>query len=128
MCDDNKMTAGADAAPVETPKLKLSEIFRAVRAKEVEIDVKGCVLLCDMDSVTTVCDMDRLSIGNRDDVRLSMVHHGASELIRAVMQGDGKAVAVVAEYALGEDHCRMAGVLRVLAGRNDDREEGADNE
>lgn len=125
-----KPTAGADAAPEKKYKFKLSEIIRAMRRDEVELDCKALLAYCDAEASECQMDINLIDFKKGAEYRLVQVHLGLSKLMQRAMLHDPEAAAIFTKY-----HCREVrdkqerSFLEGLRGLVDnDSEEGADNE
>jgi len=111
-------------------KLRLSEVVRALRAGDVELDCKAVVLTADEEGVCSVFDFDRAAVKNVGDVKLLLLHCGLQALASQVMADVPEAVAAVAAADARSRQMRgQAGLLGELLGRaNDEAVDGKEGE
>lgn len=128
--ENNTMAAGADAAPEKKYKFKLSEIIRAMRRDEVELDCKALLAYCDAEASVCQMNLDLIDFRKGAEYRLAQVHLGLSKLMQRAMLHDPEAAAIFTKF-----HCREvrdAKERRFLSGLrglvDNDSKEGADNE
>lgn len=79
--------------------VKLSELREWLAAGQVEFDVPGLVLTVDLDQTLAVVETDAMEVNDRRRAKLLLLSAGLSHLAGAVLQGNPKAVGVVAEWA-----------------------------
>lgn len=121
--ENTNETVGALVAPVK--KYKMSEIIAALRANDVEPDVKGVLAYCDEEGTGSICDLDRMNMNKTLDVSMSLVHFGIPKLMSDAMECEPDALGVFAKYHARE-HREQAvrkgfkGVLGMLAGEDND--------
>ena len=79
--------------------VKLSELREWLDAGQVEFDVPGLVLTVDLDQTLAVVDVDAIEQNDRRRTKLRLLSAGLAHLAGEVLQGNPKAVGVVAEWA-----------------------------
>lgn len=129
--EHNNVTAGAEEVPVKKYKFKLSEIIRAMRRDEVELDCKALLAYCDADAAECQMNIDLIDFQKGAEYRLGQVHLGLSKLMQRAMCSDPEAAAIFTKYHCIElmDKKRkrfFEGLNGVLA--DEDGKEGEDHE
>lgn len=84
------------AAVAAGGKLRLSDVVRALRSGEVELDCKAVLLSVEEDEVRSVFDLGRVAANVSSDVKLLLLHCGLHALASLVMQNEPEAIAAVA--------------------------------
>lgn len=79
--------------------VKFSELRVWMDAGQVEFDVPGLVLTADLNQSLAVVDVDAMEQNDRRREKLLCLNAGLAHLASEVMQGNPKAVGVVAEWA-----------------------------
>ena len=96
--------------------VKFSELREGLDAGQVEFDVPGLVLTVDLDQTQSVVNVDAVERHDRRKSKLQWLHTGLSHLACEVMNGNPKAMGVVAEWAERHyDEGRKKGLLGKLA-------------
>ena len=96
--------------------VKFSELRVWMRDDQVEFDVPGLVLTVGLDQTQAAMNVDAMKGNDRRKCKLEWLHSGFALLASEVLQGNPKAVGVVAEWA--ERHYaerRKKGLLGKLA-------------
>lgn len=110
MAAEQVFAEGAD----KKPTLKMSEVFAAMKEHRLELDCIGGLIGYDKERVLAQCDMTKLSITDKNEVRLALIHQGVSEMIGKMMHGEGMATAYISKHALEEDLSFTRGLMRML--------------
>jgi len=96
MKDDTTISAPASAGG----KLRLSDVVRALRAGDVELDCKAVLLAVNEDGVTAAFDVDQVQANSRIDVGFLNMFVGVQALVSEYMDYKPEAhAAVAAAYA-----------------------------
>lgn len=77
-------------------KLRLSDVVRALRAHELELDCKAVLLSVNEDGAYSVFDIGRVDLHNSDDIKLLLLHLGLQALAVQTLNNEPDAVAAVA--------------------------------
>jgi len=90
------------ASAVAGGKLKLSEVVRALRAGEVELDCRDFILVAGDSGIASAFDVDSVNAKSRIDVALLQLFVGVQALVSEYLSYEPEAhAAVAAAYARG---------------------------
>lgn len=111
----------------KTMMVKLSKLREWLDAGQVEFDVPGLVLTVDLNQTIAVVETDAMEVNDRRKSKLQWLNAGLAHLACEVMQGNPKAMGVVAEWAerryAEEGKKGLLGKLAAALGGKDDEQE-----